>query len=120
MTQIFLGVSYGPNGEEEVQVGTVEIGFAERMAMDHGLSIATARACKMGAFEIQDLVPHLPTLRPLIAEHGEHAVIERCQIARLNCGSAEQAIGAVAAFYAGKRGDVAGRAMTLAERQAAA
>lgn len=120
MTQIFLGVSYGPNGEEEVQVGTVEFDFAERMAMGNGLSLETARACKIGAFEIQDLVPHLPTLRPLIDQHGENAVIQRCQIARLNCGSAEQAIGAVTAFYAGQRGDVAGRAMTLAERQAAA
>lgn len=119
MMLAYRTLRYGPSGEETVQTDQ-ENDFAERTAMDHELSIATARACKMGAFEIQDLVPHLPTLRPLIDQHGENAVIQRCQIARFNCGSAEQAIRAVVAFYAGQRGDVAGRAMTLAERQATA
>ena len=32
-------------------------------------------------------------------QHGERTVIERCQIARYNCGSAEQAIDCVLAYY---------------------
>ncbi len=70
-----------------------------QMATDAGLSAESVRLCRMGAFDVPDLVDHLPALRPLIAQHGERTVVERCQIARLNCGSAEQAIDCVLAYY---------------------
>lgn len=55
--------------------------------------------CKQGPFEVKDLVEYIPLLHSQIIRYGERAVIERCQIARHNCGSAEQAIDCVLAYY---------------------
>ena len=70
-----------------------------RMAADAGLSPESVHLCRMGAFDVPDLVDHMPTLRPLIERHGERDVVMLCQDARGIVGSSEAAVNLVARFF---------------------
>lgn len=70
------------------------------LGMRHGLSAESIRACKMGAFEVQDLVDFLPRLAPAMAVYGEHDVVQACQDARMVTGNASRAIDLVVRFFA--------------------
>lgn len=74
------------------------------------LSEKSLQACKMGAFEQKDLVVFESVLVPIMAQFGEDAVIERCQMARALNGNAAITIDGVVAFFCGEHGSIAQRA----------
>ena len=95
------------NTDAEIEQFRVNCGDALYYAAHTAAQDAWARSlrpeivdmCKRGPFEVKDLVGYIPLLHSQIIQHGERTVIERCQIARYNCGSAEQAIDCVLAYY---------------------
>jgi hypothetical protein len=74
------------------------------------LTANSITVCEAGPFDVDALSAFLPDLEPLMKQHGEQAVVERCQIARVNSHAAHAAIDSVLAFYRGETGLTAKRA----------
>lgn len=88
------------------------------------LSAESLSICATGPFAAEDLAEYLPAFAKEIAEHGERAIVERCQIARANCVTAGFAVECVKAYFAAPNetrvfSEMARRAMTETERNVA-